>query len=112
MDKASVEQAATFMLADINREIAFADSSERALGRLLLRLAKVPSGGGNFMAALSLLSYTEYEGRLKHNDFSDGNSRKILLAASSRISARATSSCSRSSTCTRSFVADSRTSTM
>ena len=28
------------------------------------------------MAALSLLSYTEYAGRLKHNDFSDGNARK------------------------------------
>lgn len=28
------------------------------------------------MAALALLSYTEYAGRLKNNDFSDQNSRK------------------------------------
>ena len=28
------------------------------------------------MAALALLSYTEYGGRLKNNDFSDGNCRK------------------------------------
>ncbi len=64
------------MFADIGREIALADSTERVLGRVGLRLAKIPKGGGNFMAALALLSYTEYAGRLKNNDFSDGNSRK------------------------------------
>jgi hypothetical protein len=32
--------------------------------------------GGNFMAALSLLSYTEFAGRLMLSDFSDGNFRK------------------------------------
>ena len=76
MDKVAVEQASVFMFADISHEIALANSSERVLGRLGLRLAKIPSGGGNFMAALALLSYTEYAGRLKNNDFSDGNSRK------------------------------------
>jgi hypothetical protein len=76
MNKTLIAQAKNFILSDIERELALADSSERLLGRLLLRLAGVPRGGGNFVAALSLLSYTEYGGRLKNNDFSDGNSRK------------------------------------
>ena len=76
MDKTLIAQAKNFIFSDIERELALADSSERFLGRLLLRLAGVPRGGGNFVAALSLLSYTEYGGRLKNNDFSDRNSRK------------------------------------
>jgi hypothetical protein len=76
MDKTQIAQAKRFIFSDIEREIALADSSEKLLGRFLLRLARVPRGGGNFVAALSLLSYTEYGGRLKNNDFSDHNSRK------------------------------------
>lgn len=76
MDKTQIAQAKRFIFTDIEREIALADSSEKLLGRFLLRLAGVPRGGGNFIAALSLLSYTEYGGRLKNNDFSDSNSRK------------------------------------
>lgn len=69
MDKTLIAQAKQFIFSDIEREIALADSSEKLLGRFLLRLAGVPHGGGNFVAALSLLSYTEYGGRLKNNDF-------------------------------------------
>lgn len=76
MDKSAVAQAKQFIFADIEREIALADVSQRLAKRVLLRVAGVPPGGGNFVAALALLSYTEYGGRLKNNDFSDGNSRK------------------------------------
>lgn len=76
MDKALIAQAKNFIFSDIQREISLADASDRRLGRLFLSLAGVPGGGGNLVAALSLLSYTEYGGRLKNNDFSDGNSRK------------------------------------
>jgi len=76
MDKAQIAQAKKFIFSDIEREIALAYSSKNPFRRFLLRLAGVPCGGGNFVAALSLLSYTEYGGRLKNNDFSDGNSRK------------------------------------
>lgn len=76
MDKSQIIQAMQFIFSDIERELALVDSSESLFGRFLLRLAGVPRGGGNFVAALSLLSYTEYGGRLKNNDFSDSNSRK------------------------------------
>lgn len=76
MDKTQIAQAKNFIFSDIAREIALADSSEKLLGSFLLRLAGVPPGGGNFIAALSLLSYTEYGGRLKNSDFSDSNSRR------------------------------------
>jgi hypothetical protein len=69
-------QAMRFIFCDIEREISLAHASQRWFGRLLLHITKVPSGGGNFMAALALLSYTEYVGRLKNNDFSDQNSKK------------------------------------
>ena len=76
MNRQEFEQARTFIYADIEREIALAKASQNPFKKLLLRMAGVPSGGGNFMAALALLSYTEFAGRLKNNDFSDGNSRK------------------------------------
>lgn len=76
MDKTLIAQAKHFIFSDIEREIALADATERKMGRLLLSLASVPRGGGNFIAALSLLAYTEYGGRLKNDDFSDTNSRK------------------------------------
>lgn len=75
MDKSQIAKSKNFIFSDIEREIALADSSEKLLGRIWLSLAGVPRGGGNFVAALSLLSYTEYGGRLKNNDFSDSNSR-------------------------------------
>ncbi len=76
MDKQQLLQAKDFIFADIEREIALADASEHSLGRFWLRRAKVHPGGGIFMAALALLSYTEFAGRLKNNDFSDKNCQK------------------------------------
>lgn len=76
MDKQELLQAKDFIFADVEREIALADTSETWFGRLLLRMANVSPGGANFMAALALLSYTEFAGRLKNNDFSDQNSRR------------------------------------
>lgn len=76
MDKSAIAQAKQFIFADIEREIALGDASQRWIKRVLLRVAGVPPGGGNFIAALALLSYTEYGGRLKNNDFLDGTSRK------------------------------------
>ena len=70
-----IEQARDFIYRDIEREIALAKSTETAEGKSFLEKAGVSSGGGNFIAALALLSYTEYAGRLKNNDFSDKNSR-------------------------------------
>ena len=76
MDKQKLLQAKDFIFADIEREIALADASQRLLGRFWLRRAKVQTGGGNFMTALALLSYTEFAGRLNNNDFTIKNSKK------------------------------------
>lgn len=76
MTRQELKQTQAFIYADIDREIALARASQNLLKRLFLGVAGVPSGGGNFMAALALLSYTEFAGRLKNNDFSDRNSRK------------------------------------
>jgi hypothetical protein len=76
MNKDLFKIARDFIVADIGREIALAKASEGWFRRQLLRLCGLEAGGGNFMAALSLLSYTEFAGRLMLSDFSDGNSRK------------------------------------
>jgi hypothetical protein len=78
MNEQQLLQAKNFIFADVEREIALADASEQSLGRFWLRRAKVHPGGGNFMAALALLAYTEFAGRLKNNDFSDQNARKTF----------------------------------
>lgn len=76
MDKTVIAQAKQFIFADVEREIALADASQRWIKRFFLHAAGVPPGGGNFMLALALFSYTEYGGRLKNNDFSVGTSQK------------------------------------
>ena len=72
--KKDFEQAKAFIYADIEREIALGKATRSKLRNFFLRIAGIPSGGGNFMAALALLSYTEFAGRLKNQDFSAGNS--------------------------------------
>ena len=76
MTEQEFRQAQTFIYTDIGREIAMAKATEDPLKRSYLEKAEVPLGGGNFMAALALLSYTEFAGRLKNNDFSERNNRK------------------------------------
>lgn len=83
MANRDIEQARDFIYRDIEREIALAKATETAEGKSFLEKAGVPSGGGNFMAALALLSYTEYAGRLKNNDFSDRLIQQYAVKAGS-----------------------------
>lgn len=65
MDRAGFEQARSFIFTDIRREIALAHASEFPEGQSALARLRIPQGAGNFMAALALLSYTEFGGKLK-----------------------------------------------
>lgn len=60
-------QAKTFIFADIRREIKLAEVSEQQAGRESLIALGIPLGCGNFLAALGLLCYTEFAGKLKYN---------------------------------------------
>lgn len=66
-------QAKLFIFSDVEREIQLAKSDDRAL-----RALGVTSGGGNFLAALGLLCYTEFGGKLrfgfKHKNGKDNSS--------------------------------------
>ncbi len=53
-------QAKGFIFLDVEREIQLAKADQDAL-----RALGVPSGGGNFLAALGLLCYTEFGGKLR-----------------------------------------------
>lgn len=53
-------QANLFMFSDVRREIQLAKADPK-----ILDAAGVNSGGGNFLAALALLCYTEFGGKLK-----------------------------------------------
>ncbi|MEW8060485.1 MAG: hypothetical protein AB2787_13535 [Candidatus Thiodiazotropha endolucinida] len=66
------KQARCFMFTDIRREIELANASETVEGRNALNNVGISPGGGNFMAALALLSYTEFGGKQKFN-FKKGN---------------------------------------
>jgi hypothetical protein len=62
VDVEEFRAAKGFIFNDIERELELARASETAL-----RAAGVRPGGGNFLAALGLLCYTEFGGRLKYN---------------------------------------------
>lgn len=57
------QEAINFIKADIDREIRLANLSENAWYKLLAKLFKLPTGGGNLMCALALLCYTEFFGK-------------------------------------------------
>lgn len=59
-------KARNFMFTDIRREVALANISETNEGKITLNNLGISPGGGNFMAALALLSYTEFGGKLKY----------------------------------------------
>jgi len=61
VDAFFVEYVYGFMFTDIEREIA---------------LARLNLGGGNFLAALGLLCYTEYLGAVKRDNLEPGSSRQ------------------------------------
>ncbi len=75
MQRNRFDRARDFITADIEREIRLARMETSLWRRLLARAVGNPNGGGNFLTALGLLCYTEFAGRLKRNDFSDGNAR-------------------------------------
>jgi len=65
MEYEAFKQAEQFMFQDVRREICLARATETVEGKAALRQAGVELGGGNFMAALALLCYTEFAGKLK-----------------------------------------------
>src|SRR5437899_1268126 len=60
MEKSQFLEAKGFMFSDIEREIQLARADKQTLGSL-----GVNPGGGNFLAALGLLCYTEFGGKLQ-----------------------------------------------
>ena len=75
MDSIKLNQAKIFIATDIKRELALAKASQSLWKKTILKALGIPPGGGNFLTALCLLSYTEFAGRVLNNDFSDSNSR-------------------------------------
>lgn len=59
-------QAKNFIFTDIQREISLAHASENQSHKIALENIGIPAGGGNFLAALGLLNYTEFGGKLKY----------------------------------------------
>jgi len=60
-------QARNFIYVDIQREINLAYASESKYKKPLIKHLIGHTGGGNFLAALGLLAYTEFAGKLKYN---------------------------------------------
>lgn len=65
MDHSKFKQAKNFIFTDIHREIRLAYASSSKADNTLLERMGIPTGGRNFLAALALLSYTEFGGKLK-----------------------------------------------
>lgn len=59
--KARFDQALRFIRSDIEREIALARINSHGQ----LNVPALPHGGGNFVAGLALLCYTEFAGQLE-----------------------------------------------
>jgi hypothetical protein len=66
MTSQEFDRARLFIFTDIRREISLGRASESDAGKTALSSICVPSGGGNFLAALGLLCYTEFAGKLKY----------------------------------------------
>jgi len=75
VDLADFRQARQFMFQDVRREIELAKATATAAGKAALIRAGVRPGGGNFMAALALLCYTEFGGKLKYGHMKNGKDR-------------------------------------
>ena len=67
MTKKEFRKAKRYIFTDIRREIRLAEVTESARGKAILKNIRIPRGGGNFLAALALLCYTEFAGELKYN---------------------------------------------
>jgi len=77
-DKERFITARNFIATDIQREIRLARDETSLLRSLMRRSLGRPPGGGNFLAALGLLCYTEFAGHLRLNDFSIGSARRAF----------------------------------
>ena len=64
MGKAAFEQAKLFIFSDIERELQLGRASQA--NESTLRSLGITPGCGNFLAALGLLCYTEFGGKLKY----------------------------------------------
>ena len=73
--KPEFDQARQFIASDIEREIQLVRGQDLWWKKVARKIWGVRPGGGNFLAALGLLCYTEFAGRIKCDDFSEGNSR-------------------------------------
>lgn len=67
MNHREFAQAKRFIFADIEREIHLAYASDTDDYKAVASKLGIPLGGGNFLAAIGLLSYTEFAGKLKYN---------------------------------------------
>ena len=67
MNHSEFAQAKQFIFADIEREILLAYASDTDDYKVIASKFGIPHGGGNFLAAIGLLSYTEFAGRLRYN---------------------------------------------
>jgi len=67
MTREEFVQARQFAFADIRRELALARACASATGSAALSSVGIPLGGGNFLAALGLLCYTEFGGKLRYD---------------------------------------------
>jgi len=76
MNHSEFTEAKKFILSDVEREIALARVSKNEKGKVSLESLSVPPGGANFLAALGLLSYTEFFGKLKYKHTGKGSCSK------------------------------------
>ncbi|MDH5559733.1 MAG: hypothetical protein OEY59_02660 [Deltaproteobacteria bacterium] len=61
--KKKLSEVRSFIETDIKREIKLAEISRTEDGKAGLKKLGIEAGGGNFMAALALLCYTEFAGK-------------------------------------------------
>ena len=65
MNRNDYLKAKNFIYNDIQREINLAIASQNFIKKHILKFLVKNDGGGNFMAAMALLSYTEFAGKIK-----------------------------------------------
>ena len=68
MQHTDFAKAKRFICMDIDREIRLAYASQRNEFKAAVQPFVIPLGGANYLAALGLLSYTEFGGKLKYNE--------------------------------------------
>jgi len=59
-----IKEIKLFIYSDIEREIQLARATEDPIKKEEIEKLQINTGGGNFLAALGLLCYTEFIGKL------------------------------------------------